>query len=207
MQKSATIKKTAVEFIGTFFLVFTVLASSGQLAPFAVAGVLTAMIFAGGHISGAHYNPAVTVSMFLRGTFPASEIVPYAVSQIAAAVCAGLLAGFFTPAPAAAPGYALAPLVIAEIVFTFALCFVVLNVATAGGTKGNSFYGLAIGLVVLCGAITVGPVSGAVFNPAVAVGLMVGGLASAADTLIYAAATIAAGAAATGAFLFVNGRE
>ncbi len=199
-------KKLAVEFIGTFFLVFTIGISSGTFAPFAIAGILTAMIFAGGHISGAHYNPAVTVSIFLRENSPAREVVAYAVSQIAAAVCAGLLSTFFVPG-APAPVFDTASLLIAEVVFTFALCFVILNVATASGTAGNSFYGVAIGLVVLCGAITVGSVSGAVFNPAVAVGLLVRGFTDLSGFFLYALASLTGGVLAAFVFLFVSRDE
>ncbi len=200
-------QKLAVEFVGTFFLVFTVGASSGQFAPFAIAGILMAMIFAGGHISGAHYNPAVTLSLFLRGNADGREVVPYAASQITAGVCAGLLSTFFIPAPETAVVFKTGTLLIAEIFFTFALCFVVLNVATAAGTEGNSFYGLAIGLVVLAGAIAFGSVSGAVFNPAVATGLFIRGFTDLSGLLLYFAANFAGGAAAAFVFLSTNGKR
>ncbi|WP_462137605.1 aquaporin [Candidatus Mycalebacterium sp.] len=199
-------KKLTVEFIGAFFLVFTIGISSGDFAPFAVAGVLMAMIFAGGHISGAHYNPAVTVSMFLRGSASAREVVPYVLAQIAAAGCAGLLSSIFAPAQNP-PVFDTQSLLIAETVFTFALCFVILNVATASGTAGNSFYGLAIGFVILSGAIAVGPVSGAVFNPAVAAGLFVRGAADFHMLGLYTVASLAGGVAAAFVFLFTNGKK
>jgi len=198
-------QKLTVEFIGTFFLVFTVGISSGSFAPFAIAGVLTAMIFAGGHISGAHYNPAVTVSLFLRGNTPGREAVPYAASQIAAAVCAALLSSFFIPAEETIVVFDAAPLLVAEAFFTFALCFVILNVAAAAGTAGNSFYGLAIGLVVLAGALSVGSVSGAVFNPAVATGLFIRGFTDLSGLFLYLVANFAGGVAAAFVFLFANG--
>lgn len=198
-------KKLAVEFIGSFFLVFTVCAASGGFAPFAVAGVLAAMIFAGGHISGAHYNPAVTVSMWIRGETTGRETVPYIASQVAAAVAAGFAAVACFGGADGAAVFDAGKLLAAEALFTFALCYVVLNVATADGTAGNSFYGAAIGLVVLAGALTVGPVSGAVFNPAVAAGLFVKGAADLPSVLLYLTANFAGGISAAFVFLFVNG--
>lgn len=193
-------KKLAVEFIGSFFLIFTIGTASGDLAPFAIAGVLAAMIFAGGRVSGAHYNPAVTVSVWIGGGMPAREVVPYIVSQTAAACAAGLTA-------AACAGIADSPavfdtktLMVAEILFTFALCFVILNVTASE----NSFYGAAIGLVVLAGIISVGSLSGAVFNPAVAVGLFVKGAADAPGVVLYTIANLTGGAVAAFVFRFLS---
>ena len=134
-------RKLIVEAIGTFFLVLTVclIAPTGNaLAPLAIGAILMVMVYAGGHISGAHYNPAVTLAVTLRGKASATELVGYWVVQIlaaaVAAVLAGVLAGSVTPGPAPEK----APALIAEFLFTFALAFVVLNVATTRGTEGNS---------------------------------------------------------------------
>jgi aquaporin Z len=180
----SSFKKYTVEFIGTFFLVLTigmtVLApAAGVIAPLAIAATLTAMIFAGGHISGAHYNPAVTLAAIVRGKLPVSEVAGYIGAQVvAAAVAAGTtlyLKGYpsNTP-PAPDPGMVF----VAEFLFTFALVFVIFNVATAKANAGNSFYGLAIGFAVLGGAFAMGPVSGAAFNPAVVLGALILGLMS-----------------------------
>src|SRR5262245_44682370 len=129
--------KTLTEFIGTFFLVLTIgctviPGAPGVIAPLAIGGALMAMIFAGGYISGAHYNPAVTLGVWLRGRCPTSDILPYWVAQIAAAVLAAMAARFLVGAPAGAPMTpAVAPAFVAEFLFTFALVYVVLNVATA----------------------------------------------------------------------------
>lgn len=189
-------KKLAVEFIGSFFLVFTVGTASGDLAPFAIAGVLAAMIFAGGRVSGAHYNPAVTVSVWIGGGMPAREVAPYIVSQTAAAFTAGLTAIACAGSADSPAVFDTETLLVAEILFTFALCFVILNVTTSE----NSFYGAAIGLVVLAGIISVGSLSGAVFNPAVAVGLFVKGAADAPGVALYTIANLTGGAVA--AFVF-----
>ncbi len=202
-------QKYLVEFIGTFFLVatigFTVLGGAGNLAPLAIGSVLMVMVFAGGHVSGAHYNPAVTLAVFLRGKCPAVDVVPYMAAQVLGAVAAATVVLFMKgkpPAEVANPDILRA--LVAEFLYTFALCYVVLNVATAKGTAGNSFYGLAIGFTVLAGAYSVGSISGGVFNPAVAVGITIMGLSRLADIWIFLAANFAAGAVAAFAFRFIN---
>jgi len=165
--------------IGTFFLVLTIgLAVTGQvaMAPLAIGSALMVMVFMGGHVSGAHYNPAVSLAILMRGKMESKDFVPYVVSQLVGAFLAActvyLMTGAtFAPAPAAGAG-TLAVL-LSEILFTFALALVVLNVATASGTSGNSFYGLAIGFTVMVGAFVAGPISGGAFNPAVGIGPIV----------------------------------
>jgi aquaporin Z len=205
-----SVNKYLTEFIGTFFLVatigFTVLApGAGDLAPLAIGATLMVMIFAGGHVSGGHYNPAVTLAVFLRGRCPSVDVAPYMVAQVlgAAAAAAIVLFGKGNPAvEAMQPDVARA--LVAEFLYTFALCYVVLNVATSKGTNGNSFYGLAIGFTVLAGAYSVGSISGGAFNPAVAVGITVMGLSQPANIWIYLVANFAGGAAAAFAFRTIN---
>ena len=166
--------KYITEFIGTFFLVLAVGFASGEHAVLVIASALMVMIYAGGHISGAHYNPAVTLAVLIRGKIGTSDALIYMVSQIAGAVVAALIVGFFKDIPAE-------PLVlqhttralVAEVLGTFALAYVVLNVATAKGTAGNSFYGLAIGFTVYFAGSLLGSHSGGAFNPAVAIGASV----------------------------------
>jgi len=205
--------KYIIEFIGTFFLVFTignvvVEPGAGALAPVAIGGVLMVMIFAGGHISGAHYNPAVTLAVFLRGKCDAKDVGPYVGAQIAAAAVAAKLVLFLKGPDAAIQAMDLSAklpqVILAEILFTFALAFVILNVATAKGTEGNSFYGLAIGFTVMAGAFAVGGISGGVFNPAVAVGISMIGLSSWANIWVYLVANFAGGAIAAIVFKIVN---
>ena len=174
--------KYVAEFVGTFFLVLTIglaagLGHGGDMAPFVIGSVLTAVIYGGGHISAAHYNPAVTMAFWMRGRCPRAQIPGYVISQMLAALTASLTVGFLAGGKAfAASSYETGPALVAEVLFTFALCWVILNVATSKGTDGNSFYGIAIGLTVVGGAFAVGPISGAVFNPAVAVGACLMGL-------------------------------
>ncbi|WP_404423862.1 aquaporin [Nibricoccus sp. IMCC34717] len=196
-------KKSLVEFIGTFFLVFTVgiaVRSGATFAPFAIAGVLMVMIFSGGHISGAHYNPAVSLAAFIRGALPAADLLRYWSFQLLAGLAAGLLVNALTfNAPVVAVHSVVHSLVV-EFLFTFALAWVVLNTATAKGTQGNSFYGLAIGGTVLAGAIAVGGISGGAFNPAVGLGVFVMGLESLQQLFIYIGANLAGGLVAGLAF-------
>ena len=204
-------RKLAVEFIGTFFLVFTVgmaVTNAGDLAPLAIGASLMVMIFAGGHVSGAHYNPAVSTAVFVRGKMGLSELVAYAATQVAAGAVAALVVILLGADPdEAAPVAGAGEMLVAEFLFTFALAWVVLNVATARGTEGNSFYGLAIGFTVATGAFAVGAVSGGAFNPAVAVGAMVMGLLSWGDIWIYLLANLAGGAAAALVFLSTQPAE
>src|SRR3954454_1032704 len=174
--------KYIVELIGTFFLVLTIgcsVLSGGGLPPLAIGASLMVMIFAGGHISGGHFNPAVTLGVWLRGQCETKEVPPYLRLQIIGAVTAAFVAKFIKGGAAVTPLQpATVPALVAEFLFTFALVYVVLNVATAKDTSGNSFYGLAIGFTVLVGAFSVGNISGGAFNPAVAAGISVMGLSS-----------------------------
>lgn len=207
-------KKYLVELIGTFFLVATVgmtvvkPGDAGAMAPLAIGSALMVMIFAGGHISGGHYNPAVTLAVFLRGKCPADDVAPYMVSQVIGAGLAAMTVLFLKDHPtveAASPDLARA--ILAEFLFTFALCYVVLNVATAKGTSGNSFYGLAIGFTVLTGAYAVGGISGGAFNPAVAVGVTLMGLSKLANIWIFLVGNFAGGIVAAIVFKLVNTEE
>jgi len=202
-------RKYAAEFIGTFFLVLTVgstgiAAGPGVIPPLAIGSVLMVMIYAGGHVSGAHYNPAVTVGVFLRGRCAAADVVPYVVAQLAGAGAAAAIVLFLKIAEAVRLDAAVPAAVAAEFLFTFALVYVVLNVATAKSTDGNSYFGLAIGFTVLAGAFAVGDISGGAFNPAVAVGAMVMGMLPWGNLWLYLAAELAGGAAAAMVFRAIN---
>lgn len=202
--------KYITEMVGTFFLVFTIGCTvvgngAGALAPLAIGSALMVMVFAGGHISGAHYNPAVTLGVWMRGKCEGKDVAGYMCSQIAGAVVAALVVRYLKAGAAVTPmNLATAPAFVAEFLFTFALVFVVLNVATAKGTSGNSFYGLAIGFTVMTGAFAVGNVSGGVFNPAVAVGISIMGLSAWANIWIYLVANLLAAVAAALTFKAVS---
>jgi aquaporin Z len=200
--------KLIVEAIGTFFLVFTIGQTVKQpdaaqyVAPLAIGAALMVMVYAGGHYSGGHYNPAVTLGVTLRGKMTWAEALPYMGAQVVGAVIAAGLVLFLkgstkaTVAPSTANEYTMIAQAVGDFLFTFALVYVVLNSATAKGTAGNSFYGLAIGFTVMTGAFAVGPVSGGAFNPAVGVGVTVMGLANMTNLIIYLVADFLGGAAA-----------
>lgn len=184
-------KKYIAEFIGTFFLVFTVgiaVRQAAPFAPFAIGSILMVMIFAVGHISGGHLNPLVTLAVFLRGRCERRDVIPYWIAQFLAAVVAALIVNFVLRGrvdPAVVATHPTIESFIVEFLFSFALAWVVLNVATAKANVGNSFYGLAIGFTVLVGAITVGGISGGAFNPAVGLGVWTMGLESARQFVVY----------------------
>jgi len=199
--------KLAAEFIGTFFLALTICTaavhgSAGEYAPFAIAATLMVMIYAVGHISGAHFNPAVTVAVWIRGACDKNDVVPYIGIQL----FAGALAAFvsqellFSETSVASIQMNTTNAVSAEFLYTFALVYVILNVATAEATEGNSYYGAAIAFVVLAGALTVGEISGGSFNPAVTGALYVSGVLELSDLWIHLVPQLLAGLVAVQAF-------
>lgn len=208
MEAPALPQKLVVEFIGTFFLVFTigtaVTADLNGLAPLAIGSALMVMVFAGGHVSGAHYNPAVSLAVFIRGKLPAAELGPYVVAQVLGGLAAGGVVAILRDIPDAAGVKESGDAFLVEALFTFALAWVVLNVATSPGTEGNSFFGLAIGFTVGTGAFAVGSISGGAFNPAVAVSLVAVGLFDAGDIWIYLLACPLGAAVAALAYNYVH---
>ena len=164
-------KKYITEFIGTFFLVLTV-GLTGN--PLAIGSALMVMIYAGGHISGGHYNPAVTLGVLIRGKITSSDALIYMGSQLAGGLIAALIVGIFREFPSeSGQQLNITKALLAEVLGTFALAYVVLNVATAKTNAGNSYFGLAIGFTVMTMAFCFGDYSGGAFNPAVAIGATV----------------------------------
>ena len=201
--------KFIVECIGTFFLLLTIgltviPGSAGVIAPLAIGSVLMVLVYAGGHISGAHYNPAVTLAVLIRGKCTMADVPVYLTAQILGAIAGALTAQFLVGSGTAAATIDVTKSLIAEFLFTFALAYVVLNVATAKGTSGNSFYGLAIGFVVMAGAFSVGGISGGAFNPAVAIAAPLMGLMDWNNIWIHISADFAGGALAAIVFNMLN---
>ncbi len=203
-------KKIIAEFIGTFFLVLTVGCTvipnaTGVIAPLAIGAALMIMVYAGGHVSGGHFNPAVTLAVFVRGRCEAKDVVPYWVAQLVAAIAAAFVAVFLVGKSGTPMEIKSVPAAfIAEFLFTFALAYVVLNSATSKDTSNNSFYGLAIGMTVMTGAFSVGAISGGAFNPAVAVGAAMMKLVNFRDIWIHILADLAGGLVAALAFKVLN---
>lgn len=203
-------KSYLTEFIGTFFLVLTIgltVLAGTPFAPLAIGAALMVMVYMGGHVSGGHYNPAVTLAVWMRGKLPASQVAPYWIAQVLGALVAALTVVVMTGhtfAPAPAPGATALQALLGEFLFTFALALVVLGTATARATEGNSFYGLAIGFTVTIGAFAAGPISGGAFNPAVGIGPIVvsaiRGQGGFGNLWLYLAGPLAGGALAAAVF-------
>ncbi|MBM2840179.1 MAG: niP4-1 [Bacteroidetes bacterium] len=206
-------KALLVEFIGTFFLVLTVGLTvigpgAGPFAPMVIGSVLMVMVYAGGHISGAHYNPAVTLAVWMRGKCDKKDVLPYMIAQILAGVVAANVVLFFrgdAPVTAATPDVQKA--LLNEIIFTFGLAYVVLNTATSSKNAGNSYYGLAIGFTLFVGAYAGGVISGGAYNPAVAFGITAMGLRAWNNIWIFLVANFAGAALAATVYRIANPGE
>lgn len=197
-------EKYITEFIGTFFLVLVV-ALTGNAA--AIGATLMIMVFAGGHVSGGHYNPAITLGVLIRGRISSTDAIAYITAQLLAATVAALIARWYLGGEnivSLSLDGKIFKAFMAEFIGTFALAYVVLNVATSKGTTGNSFYGLAIGFTVFAMATTFGSISGGAFNPAVAVGATVVKLFELKNIWLYIVACLAGGFLAAFVFNFIN---
>ena len=206
-------KNLLVECIGTFFLVLVIgltviTPGAGDMAPLAIGTILMVMVYAGGPISGGHYNPAVTLAVWLRGKCKTKDVSSYMGAQVLGAVLAALLVGVckrgsyvssLTPQ--------VLPALLVEFLFTFALAFVVLNVATSKKSEGNSYFGLAIGFTLMAAVYAGGNISGGAFNPAVAIGITLMGLSSVGNLWIFLVSNLAGGALAAWVFQEINPKD
>jgi aquaporin Z len=208
-------KNYVTEFIGTFFLVLTVVlsvhfstvANNPVVAGLAIGGVLMVMVYMGGPISGGHYNPGVSLGVAIRGKLGLGELIAYWISQAIGAVCAAFIGWVIIGKPentGALTGMNVIPGLVAEFVFSFALVLTVLATATSVKSAGNSYFGLAIGFTVGVGVLAVGSISGAAFNSAVGLGVCVFGLSAWANIWIYVAANLLGGVLAAGIFRVVS---
>ena len=207
MTDNSTHPKLIAEFIGTFFLALTICTaavhgSAGELAPFAIASTLMVMIYSVGHISGAHFNPAVTVAVWLRGACDRDDVAPYIATQISAGALAAVISQniLFAETDVSSMQMETTHALGAEFLYTFALVYVILNVATSEATEGNGYFGASIAFVVLAGALTVGEISGGSFNPAVTGALYVSGVIEIGDIWIHLIPQFTAGLLAVQAF-------
>ena len=207
MTDNSTRPKLIAEFIGTFFLALTICTaavhgSAGELAPFAIASTLMVMIYSVGHISGAHFNPAVTVAVWLRGACDRDDVAPYIATQISAGALAAVISQniLFAETDVSSMQMETTHALGAEFLYTFALVYVILNVATSEATEGNGYFGASIAFVVLAGALTVGEISGGSFNPAVTGALYVSGVIEIGDIWIHLIPQFTAGLLAVQAF-------
>ena len=198
-------RKYIVEFIGTFFLLIAVFFTA---TPFGVGAMLIGLIYAGGHISAAHYNPAVTLAFWLSKRMKLKDVFPYLLAQLGAAALAALIAVEMDKGGSGDQFLLLGPAILGEVLGTFALIFVILNVAISTGTAGNQYYGLAIGCIVIGCAYAFGSISGGAFNPAVAFGACIAGVFSWSNLWIYLVTNLVTAAVATYVFLYLEeGKE
>ncbi|MFJ2544254.1 MIP/aquaporin family protein [Microbacterium sp. NPDC087589] len=204
---SGTPRKALAEAIATFLFVLTIIAainSESPLTPLAIGFTLAVLVFSTGHISGAHLNPAVSVGVFLRGGLSVVDFISYLVAQFVGGALAALVSFAVWPTGGEALIVEVGPAFFVEALFTLILVWVVLNTATSKDTEGNSFYGLAIGATVFVGAATVGSISGGGFNPAVALGLSVGGYFDWASLWLYIVAPVVGAVIAALLFRVLN---
>ncbi|MEI6231667.1 MAG: aquaporin [Planctomycetota bacterium] len=195
-----------VEFIGTFIFLVVIGLVGGVMAPLAIGCMLMVLVYGGGHISGGHYNPAVTLGVFLRGKCPKVDVIPYMVAQVVAAILGGLLVNYLA-GPHTPITVDVTKAMIVEFIFTYFLVNNVLNTATSKKNAGNSYYGLAIGFTVVVAAYAAGAISGGAFNPAVACGITVMGVSPVANIWIYFVPNFLAAIVAASVYKFVNPDE
>lgn len=207
---TGTARNAVAEALATFLFVFAIVAAvnnAGDFAPLAIGFTLMVLIYATGHLSGAHLNPAVSLGALIRGALDGVGFIAYVIAQLVGGALGALVAGAIFAAPEAAKEIEVGPSFLVEALFTFILVYVVLNVATSKDTEGNSFYGLAIGSVVVVGAFVVGPISGGGFNPAVALGLAVHGDFAWSNLWLYFVAPLVGGALAALVFRVLNSHD
>ncbi len=202
-----SLRNPLAEFIGTFIFVFAIIGavnSGSALTPLAIGFALMIMVFATGHISGAHLNPAVSLGAWLRGAISLTRFVSYVVAQLAAGALAAAVSFALWPIADEPAKIEIGPAFLVEALWTFVLVYVVLNVATTKSNVHNSFYGLAIGSTVFVGAVAVGGISGGGFNPAVALGLSITGIFDIGAYWLYFLAPLVGGALAALLFRALN---
>lgn len=203
-------RNAVAETLATLLFVFTIVTvvnTQPGAAPFAIGFGLMVLVYATGHISGAHLNPAVSLGVWLRGAINGVTFIVYVVAQLIGGALGALLSLALFPRAQQSVEIELLPAFLVELVFTFILVYVVLNVATSKDNEGNSFYGFAIGATVFVGAITVGGISGGGFNPAVAVSLAITGQFAVANLWLYIVAPLVGAALAALAFRLLNAND
>jgi aquaporin Z len=204
-------KNWITEFIGTFFLVLTVVlcvqlsAGTASLAGIAIGAILMVMVYMGGPISGGHYNPGVSLGVAIRGKLSYGTMISYWIAQLAGAIVATLIGWLLVGHPESVGVQALAGQdvlrgLVAEFLFSFALVLTVLSTATSAKSASNSYFGLAIGFTVGAGVYAVGSITGAAFNSAVGLGVCLSGLSAWSNLWIYIVANLLGGIVAAGAF-------
>ncbi|MDQ4213634.1 MIP/aquaporin family protein [Microbacterium sp. ASV81] len=203
-------RNALAEAISTFLFVFAIIGAvnaNSPVTPLAIGLTLTVLVYATGHISGAHFNPAVSLGVLIRGAIGVTDFVAYVIAQLVGGSLAALASFAVWPHAAKAVKISVGPAFLVEALFTLALVWVVLNVATSKDNENNSFYGLAIGGTVFAGAVAVGGISGGGFNPAVALGLSISGQFDFANLWLYIVAPLVGAAIAALLFRVLNSAD
>ncbi|MBK0422402.1 aquaporin [Leucobacter sp. CSA2] len=203
---TGTVRKAVTEALATFLFVFGIIAAVNAEvnAAAAIGFMLMVLVYATGHISGGHLNPAVSLAILIRGAMSVTEFFAYVVAQCVGGVIGAVLSMAIFQRPVPGDPINIGPSFLVEAFFTFVLVFVVLNVATSKDHPNNSFYGLAIGATVFVGATTVGGISGGGFNPAVALGLAVSGQFAWSSMWLYILAPLVGAVLAALVFRFLS---
>lgn len=209
-------KKYLIESFGTFFLTLAILMASRVnaapgFAPLAAGSMLMAWIVAGRHISGGHYNPAVSLAALMQGKLERFDFPYYWLAQFSGGFLAALIGSFLlncsgvavVPARTDDPACA----VLAEFLGTFALVFIALQVNSPRNNNSHSNAGPAIGFTQFAGMFVFAPISGGYFNPAVVTGLSVAGLIGWNSWWWYGAGALLGAAAAASVFRAMYGEE
>lgn len=207
---TGTLRSAIAEFVGTFIFVFAIIGavvSGSALTPLAIGFALMVLVFATGHVSGAHLNPAVSVGVWLRGAINVATLVFYVVAQLVGAALGAALSLALWPVAKSPMAISVGPAFLVEAFWTLVLVYVVLNVATSKDNANNSFYGLAIGTTVFVGAVAVGGISGGGFNPAVALALSITGHFAWGSYWLYFLAPIVGGIVAALIFRVLNAHD
>lgn len=208
---TSDLKKCFVEFLGTFFLCFTILCcvllgANPTIAALIIGLVLAVLVYAGGPISGAHYNPAVSFAIFLIGRMGSKKTLLYCIFQIFGAAYAALMAFSLSSVYqySTVGNYNIFPLMVAEIVFTSLLVYVVIFTAVSKRVQGNNYFGFAIGSTLAVGIGAVGSICLTAFNPAVALTLLLTGIAGSKLVWVTIIANIIGGAIAAVLFKLLS---
>ncbi len=207
---TGTVRNAVAEALATFLFVFAIIGAinnAGDFTPLVIGFTLMVLIYATGHLSGAHLNPAVSLGAFIRGALDGAGLIAYIIAQLVGGALGALLSSVFWARPDGPVEINVGPAFVAEVFFTFVLVYVVLNVATSKDHPNNSFYGLAIGTSVFVGAATVGSISGGGFNPAVALGLAIQGHFDWGYMWLYVLAPLVGAALAALAFRLLNSHD
>ena len=219
-----TITPYWIEFFGALIITLTVALTNrsddgfdatNQMAPIAIGAMVTAMLYSYGHVSGAHFNPSVTMAVFIRGKISLLTLIPYFAFQVAGAVAGATIAVRVVGGVQYLPAFELdhdavstGDAFLLEFLYTYALCTTVLNTATTASLHGNQFYGIAIGFVLIAGITSIGPVTGAALNPAFATAFhVIHSKFSQSDLWVYWISGLMAGICAGLTFHITNNEE